>query len=397
MTSVLRLLIVHNHYRGFGGEDAVVAREMGLLSEAGHEVFSYEKHNSEIDNYGWLRKGTLLGRAVWSRQCRRELGSILREYRPALVHFHNTFPLISPAAYDVAKRQQLPVVQTLHNYRLLCANALLLRDGHACEKCVSHTVGWPGVWHACYRSSRAASGVVVGMVAAHKLMGSWNRKVDVYVALTEFAKGKFVQGGLPEHKIIVKPNFGYPDPSVGEHTGRYALFVGRLSPEKGIRVLLAAWRQMAGLVPLKIVGNGPLAQDVADAARGIPAIDWLGSQPESVVLGLMREASFLIVPSISYETFSLVIAEGFATGLPAIVSNHGALTELVDHGRTGLYHRPGDPANLASKVEWAWTHPREMAEMGCSARREYELKYTAERNYQMLMEIYDTAISRARR
>lgn len=390
------VLIVHNSYVEAGGEDGVVSKESSLLESAGHRVLVYRRHNKELETHTWLRKATLPFRAVWARDASKAIDTMVRDYSPGVVHFHNIFPLISPAAYYAVKAHGLPVVQTLHNYRLLCANALLLREGHACEKCVSRTVGWPGVWHACYRSSRAASGAVVGMVTAHKLMGSWNRKVDVYIALTEFAKAKFVQNGLSEDRIMIKPNFVDPDPGMGDHTGRYALFVGRLSPEKGVHVLLEAWRRMAGRVPLRIVGNGPLESEVARRAAETHGIDCLGFQPSTEVSRLMREASLLVVPSVLYEGFPLVIVEALATGLPAIVSGHGAMAEIVDDGRTGLHFRPGDPDDLVAKVEWAWTHPREMAEMGRQARQEYERKYTADRNYQMLMDIYDMAISRAR-
>ena len=373
------VLLVHNSYQHAGGEDAASRKEKRLLESAGHRVVVYERHNNEITTYSSLEKITLPVRAAWSAGSARAIRAILRRDRPDVVHFHNTFPLISPAAYYAAKAEGLPVVQTLHNYRLLCANALFLRDGHACEMCVSHTLGWPGVWHACYRSSRAASGVVVGMVTAHKLMGSWNRKVDVYIALTEFAKAKFAQNMLSEDRIVVKPNFVDPDPGFGEHTGRYALFVGRLSPEKGVHVLLEAWRRMAGCVPLRIVGNGPLESEVARRAAETPGIDCLGYLPSTEVSTLMRGASLLVVPSVWYEGFPLVIVEALATGLPVIVSGHGAMAEIVDAGRTGLHYRPGDPDDLVAKVEWAWTHPREMTEMGREARREFEQKYTAGR------------------
>jgi len=391
------VLLVHNSYQHAGGEDAATRKEKRVLESAGHRVVVYERHNNEIATYSGLEKITFPARAAWSAGSARAIRAILRRHRPDVVHFHNTFPLISPAAYYAVKAEGLPVVQTLHNYRLLCANALLFRDGRPCEECATRVVGWPGIRHACYRNSYGASGTAVATVAVHRVLGTWNRMVDTYVALTNFAREKLLQGGLPGDKVVVKPNFVFPDPSLGEHAGRYAIFAGRLSPEKGIATLLNGWRLLGGRVPLKIAGDGPLLPEVERVAREVPNIDLLGWRSEGEVTALMQQAAMLVLPSLVYEAFPLAVVEAFATGLPAIVSGHGAMAEIVDAGRAGLHHRPGDPDDLAAKIEWAWTHPREMAEMGREARREFEQKYTAERNYQMLIEIYDSAISRARR
>lgn len=220
--------------------------------------------------------------------------------------------------------------------------------------------------------------------------------VDVYIALTEFARRKFIEAGFPAEKIIVKPNFVYSDPGIGGGKGGYVLFVGRLSPEKGVSTLLKAWELINGMVPLKIAGDGPMAEQVAEAARRVPGVEWVGRKSIEDIYPLMGEASLVLVPSECYETFGRVVIEAFAKGTPVLVSAIGALAELVDPGRTGFHFRPGDPEDLASKVEWAWTHPRQLAEMRREARAEYEAKYTAERNYEMLMDIYHLAISRAK-
>jgi len=214
--------------------------------------------------------------------------------------------------------------------------------------------------------------------------------VDAYIVTTEFAREKFVRGGLPPERLIVKPNFVYPAPDPGKARDAYALFVGRLSPEKGVDTLLAAWKRAGVLMPLKIVGDGPLENEVADAIKGLEQVEWLGRQPRERVLALMRGASVLIFPSTCYENFPMTILEAFATGLPVIASNLGGMSSLIDHGRTGLRFRPGNPEDLAAKVEWALAHPGELAGMRREARGEFEAKYTAERNYKMLMEIYGT-------
>jgi glycosyltransferase involved in cell wall biosynthesis len=244
------------------------------------------------------------------------------------------------------------------------------------------------VQHACYRGSRAATGVTAAMLALHHLLGTWTGPVDVYVALTDFARDRFIEHGLPARKIVVKPNFVGDDPGVGAHRGGFALYVGRLAPEKGVATLLDAWSRLPGGYRLKVVGDGALASHVA----GHPDIEWLGQLPPADVASLMRDASFLVFPSEWYETFGLTIVEAFATGMPVLASNLGAAGELVTHGQTGLHFRAGDVADLAATLEWAFRHEGEMRLMGRAARATYECRYSAERNYRQLLEIYRTAM-----
>jgi glycosyltransferase involved in cell wall biosynthesis len=233
------------------------------------------------------------------------------------------------------------------------------------------------------------------MVAVHDALGTWVEKVDVYVALTEFARRKFVQGGLPAERVVVKPHFVHPDPGPGAGDGGFALFVGRLSPEKGVDTLLAAWSRLGRHVPLKVVGDGPGAREVAGAAERRPEVTWLGHQPAAAVSELMGQASVLVFPSRWHETFGLVVIEAFAKGTPVIAARVGAMPEMVDHGRTGLLFRAGDADDLAAQVEWAFGHPAELSRMREEARREFEAEYGAERNYEMLMEVYSKAAGRA--
>jgi glycosyltransferase involved in cell wall biosynthesis len=228
------------------------------------------------------------------------------------------------------------------------------------------------------------------MLTIHGALSTWQGTVDMYIALTEFARQKFVQGGLPAEKITIKPNFVSPTPEAGEGRGKYALFVGRLSQEKGVDTLLAAWDNLKGKVPLKIVGDGPLAANVAKAAEKFREVEWLGRQPEDRVLALMKDAQTLLFPSVWYEGFPMVIAEAYAVGLPIIASDLGSMSSLIDHGHTGLHFRPGDPKDLAARVEWASTHPAELKQMRKGARAEFEAKYTAEKNYSRLIEIYES-------
>lgn len=387
----MKILVVHNRYQQPGGEDQVFVAETALLEARGHRVLRYTTHN---DRVAGMNRLALAKDTLWNSSIYRELRALMRRERPNVAHFHNTFPLVSPAGYHAARAEGVPVIQTLHNYRLLCPNAQLFRDGGVCEDCLGKAVPWPGVVHECYRGSRTASGSVAAMLTAHRALRTWTEKVDAYVALTEFARRKFIEGGLPAEKIVVKPNFVRPDPGSGEGRGGYALFVGRLSPEKGIVTLLAAWKRLGGRVPLKIVGDGPLADKVVKAANGRSRVEWLGYRSAAEVHALMKEAAALVFPSEWYETFGRVAAEAFAAGTPVIAANIGAVAEIVEHGRTGLRFSPGDPEDLAAQVGWILTHPAERTRMRRKARAEFEARYTAERNYRMLMEIYESTLER---
>jgi len=389
----MRILAVHNKYQQAGGEDQAFEAETALLAEHGHKVRSYNVHNDQLEGMGRLESARV---AVWNRSSYRELRSIIREEQPDVVHFHNTFPLISPAGYYAAKSEGVPVVQSLHNYRLICPNALFFRQGHACEDCQGKIVPWPGVLHACYRGSHPATAVVATMLSAHRLLRTWTKMVDVYIALTDFARHRFIEEHLPAGKVMVKPNFLHPDPGPGRIQNPYAMFVGRLSVEKGIDTLTEAWGRLETRVPLRILGDGPLANTAAEASRRIAEVAWLGRQPREETLRLLSGAQFLVFPSQCYENFPLVVAEAFACGVPIIASDLGSMSSLVAHGRTGLLFRPGDPQDLADKVQWALAHPAELANMRREARTEFEAKYTAAKNYERLMSIYESAIEGAK-
>jgi glycosyltransferase involved in cell wall biosynthesis len=387
----MKILAVHNRYQRPGGEDQVFVDETALLETRNHRVLRYEVHNDQVKHMNRL---TLAKVTIWNTSAYRELGALIRRERPDVVHFHNTLPLVSPAGYYAARAEGVPVIQTLHNYRLLCPVALFFRDGRVCEDCMGKAVPWPGVVHGCYQGSRAASGVIATMLTVHRALRTWTEMVDVYVALTEFARNKFIEGGLPAGKIVVKPNFVVPDPGRGQGGGGYALFVGRLAPEKGTGTMLAAWDRLGTRIPLKIVGEGPLKDQVVGAAARQANVEWLGHRPVADVHALMGKADMLVFPSQCYETFGRVAAEAFAAGTPVIAANIGAVAELVEHGRTGLKFRPGDPEDLVTQVEWALSHSAELRCMREEVRAEFEAKYTAERNYRTLMEIYEAALER---
>lgn len=387
-----KVLLVHNHYLERGGEDQSFEAEKALLLQHGHEICTYIRTNHEIVSYDWRRKLSLPVRTVYASDSVRDLRALIAAERPAVAHFNNTFPLISPAAYDICREKKIPVIQNIRNYRLVCPNALFFRDHHICEDCLGRAFAWPGIVHACYRDSRLQSSVVAFMLAFHRLRKTWHEKVDVYVALTDFSRRKLIDGGLPAERIVVKPNFVH-DRGVSDKIGDYALFIGRIVEGKGVLTLLNAWRQ-CGAVPLKIVGDGPLLDSIRSqvSEQGLKTVEVCGSIPPAQVFELLKEARFLVFPALWYEAFPRVLIEAFSCGRPVIASNIGAATEIVSPGRTGLLFSAGDAADLAGKVTSLWHDVGACRAIGQEARREYESNYTPERNYRMLLEIYHRAM-----
>jgi glycosyltransferase involved in cell wall biosynthesis len=392
----MNILVVHNSYQEPGGEDVVVDQEVAMLRDAGHRVVEYRRSNAELNELGVLEKVALGKRAIWSSDTKRDLKALIAREKPEIAHIHNTFLLVSPSVYYACAEADVPVVRTLQNYRLLCPAATFFREGIPCEKCLGKTPPLPSVAYACYRDSRAQTAVVAGILTVHRLMKTWQKQVDMYIAVTDFLREKHIEGGLPPEKITVKPNTVYSDPGLRQREEGYAMFAGRLAVEKGVRTLIGVWPELTG-IPIKVLGDGPLIDKVRTCARQQPSIEVLGWQPHEEVFRLLKAARFLVFPSEWYEGFPLTIAEAFASGVPVIASGIGSIKEIVEDGKTGLLFTPGDTGELRRKVEWAWTHEKEMGRMGREARKEYETKYSAEQNYKMLMEIYERVIKNHRR
>ena len=394
----MKVLVVHNYYQQPGGEDAACEQERQLLERAGHKVVFYRRSNHEIEHLTGWRRLQLSVDTIWNGSSRRDFLALLERERPDVVHVHNTFVVISPSIFSACQQAGVPVVQTIHNYRLFCPAATFFRDGRICEECLEHGL-WRSVRHACYHQSHSATAVVALMIAVNRRRNTWPGKVDRIIALTRFSRQKMVEAGLPEEQVIVKPHFVYPDPGQGVGPRDYALFVGRLSPEKGVNVALTAWSKLQKPIPLLIAGGGPEREALEDQAHraALTQVTFLGLIPRAETLAAIQAARFLVFPSEWYEGFPMTICEAFACGTPVICSRLGAMAELVEDGLMGLHFTPGDAAELAEKVAWAWDHPIEMREMGKAARREFEAKYTAEGNYPILMDIYESARARRQR
>jgi len=383
MSRPMRVLMVHAAYQQRGGEDSVVDTEVTLLRDHGHEVQLYLRHNDEATSAGRLG---VASQALWSRRSEADMGRLLETFKPDVVHVHNTWPMVSPSVYWPAFKAGVPVVQTLHNFRLMCPQAMFLREGKICEDCLGK-LPWRGVVRGCYRKSRMQTALLASTVQLHRAMGSYERAVTLFVALSAFSKSKFVQGGLDADRIVIKPNFveDTGDGLLDQRTG--GLFVGRLSDEKGISVLLDALR--LGQAPVTVIGDGDWGQQTRQQLGN----QALGFRPVAEILSRMKTAAYLVLPSLCGENFPRTIAEAYSCGLPVIASRLGAMAELIEDGETGLLFEVGNARDLADKLAWAEAHPQEMLRMGRAARQRYLERYTPDRNHDELMAIYREAQS----
>ena len=383
MSRPMRVLMVHAAYQQRGGEDSVVDTEVTLLRDHGHEVQLYLRHNDEATSAGRI---SVASQALWSRRSEADVGRLVETFKPDVVHVHNTWPMVSPSVYWPAFKAGVPVVQTLHNFRLMCPQAMFLREGKICEDCLG-TLPWRGVLRGCYRKSRVQTALLASTVQLHRAVGSYERAVTLFVALSAFSKSKFVQGGLDADRIVIKPNFveDTGDGLLDQRTG--GLFVGRLADEKGISVLLDALR--LGQAPVTVIGDGDWGQQTRQQLGGHA----LGFRPVAEILSRMKSAAYLVLPSLCGENFPRTIAEAYSCGLPVIASRLGAMAELVDDGKTGLLFEVGNVRDLADKLAWAEAHPQEMLRMGRAARQRYLERYTPDRNHDELMAIYRKAQS----
>ncbi len=387
-----RVLLVHNFYQQPGGEDQVFAAEGRMLERYGHTVIRYTQHNDAV---AAMSPAELATATIWNRTVQQELATLIERERPHLVHFHNTFLLVSPAAYQVVQAYGIPVVQTLHNFRLICPAAVLQRNAQPCHLCVGLPVAVPGVWHACYRNSRPQSAVVAAMLAVHRWRRTWQREVDVLIALSHFARQQFLAGGLPAARVVVKPNFLNEDPGVVLHPGDEVIYAGRLAAGKGLPTLVQAWA--AGLdrlgIPLHIIGDGPLRGELEQmiAAAGLQHVTLLGYRPHAEVVQRVQRARVLVFPSEFYENFPMSLVEAFACGTPVVATRRGSTAEIITSSGAGVLFAPGDAADLAAQVRRVWQDADLWQRLRQHGRTAYEQHYTEARNYRRLRAIYTLA------
>lgn len=389
----MKILQVHNYYQYSGGEDAVIQNEKKLLEQHGHEVKQYTRHNDEIK--GIRQKVSLLLSTHYSNSSKKDFLKKLIAYTPDVVHTHNFFPLITPSIFDTCQEMDIPVVMTLHNYRLIYPNGYLFHDGKVDERPILGSA-YTTVLDGVYRNSKLQTAVVAHMIEYHRKKNTWNSKIKCLIALTDFSKRVFIKSGILSEKIRVKPNFTadqytevvddkpYPDP--------YFVFVGRISEEKGIEMLVKTWVNYQLAMPLFILGNGPLLDPLKTFSKHSKYVHWLGHQPQSQVLQYVKHAQALVFPSIWYEGFPMTIVEAFSLGTPVITSNIGSQAEIVKDQYNGVHFQLKNKEDLALKITELSKDTNLAKQLGASARSTYLNKYTPEKNYQELISIYNDVV-----
>lgn len=391
----MRVLQVHNKYRpGWGGEDTVADLEAGLLRRHGHEVEHLSAWTGELNGAGPLRLFAAGLGAVWSLRGYVGVKRAIAVLAPDLVHVHNDFPLLSPSIFWACHRAGVPVVHTMHNYRLACANAVLLRNDRPCEDCVGR-FPWPALWHRCYGPSLPRTASVAARNVIHRWLGTYKSKVQAHIALTSFSKDFLVRAGLPEESIFVKPNFqSVPQLPVLPRLPRF-VFAGWMTRAKGLHLLLQAWQRIrpAGY-ELLIIGDGPELPFLEQSCEEDSGIVWCGPQPRQRVLELVSGSRYAIVPSLSYENFPMSVLEALSVGTPVIAPDHGAFPRILSNDREGLLFSAGDAASLENALRAALAAPESVwTRWSVNARNKFLREYTEQENYAQLMAIYEKAVA----
>ena len=393
----MRILVVHNHYgsENPSGENEVVRLEQAMLLERGHEVRLFRRDSDDIRQRGML--GALQGAAAvpWNPFEAKRMAAVVAEFQPDVVHAHNTFPLISPSVFSAAGRARARVL-TLHNYRLLCAAGIPMRQGRTCTDCIDQRSIAPALRHGCYRGSRVATLPLAIGIGLHRTRGTWHRDVEAFIALTPFQRDLMVHGGLPANRIEVKPNFypGMPQPLPWSSRLPQCVFAGRLSEEKGVSKLVRAWVEWGpDAPPLLLLGDGPQRALLEEAARGAN-VRFLGHRPAEETQAEIARSRLLVLPSECLEGFPMTVREAFAFGTPAAVSRLGALPSLVGDGRCGLLLDPFDAIAVRQGLQQAWADQPALEALGQAGHAEFRARYTAEANHALLMQIYERAIAR---
>lgn len=381
----MKILVLHNRYRLRGGEDVAVDDEISRARQAGLDIAARIVSNDTIAGWpGWLRAASGVARSKYGTAFVEEA---IRETRPDVLHVHNFFPLLSPAVHAAARAQGVATVQSLHNFRTVCANGLLMRQGRSCETCIDGSPWW-GAWHACYRDSTFGSLAVARMIDTHRRAGTWSNDVDRFIVMSEFARSRFARAGLPAEKMVVRRNtVDDPGPPKEFRTG--IVYAGRLSEEKGVRILIDAARHSTA--PIEVIGDGPLAAELRRIAP--PNVLFRGTLPRDVVRQRIASAEALVVPSVCYEGSPIVIAEAYAAATPVIASRIGALEGLVQDEQTGLLTAPGNARQLAESLARISVEKSFAREMGHNARAYYTAEWSPQASIGALTQIYADAIA----
>ena len=395
----MKILLVHNFYGSAApsGENSAFISETTLLRNRGHSIVEFTRNSDELLHRGFY--GTVKGAlgTVWNPASVHNLKSVLRTIVPEIVHVHNTFPILSPSVLYATRELNIPTVMTLHNYRIGCSAATALRSDRPCTLCLDKKSVLPALRYGCYRDSRIATMPVALMIRLHNTKKTWTKNVDAFITLTEFQKEKMIQFGIPEASLFVKPHFfeNPPEPLAWKQRESKVIFIGRLYNAKGIHILIDSWKKWGkDAMPLEIIGDGPMKNELmraagtSDAAR---SISFLGNLPHAEAMKRLSSAKLLILPSLCFEGFPMVVQEAYAYGVPVSASNIGSLPHLITENRTGALFAPGNTESLLASVQRLLADDTQLRTLGSQAKQEFDSKYTAGKNYDMLMSIYRSA------
>lgn len=397
----MKILLIHNFYGSSApsGENTVFKAELDLLRENGHTVIEFTRNSDDVRNQGslGLLKGALS--TPWNPFSLRKLRNILEIEKPEIMHVHNFFPLLSPSIFYAAKTLDTAIVFTLHNYRLFCASGMTLRDNSPCTECLDLRCIIPSLKHKCYRESRLATFPLATMISMHRRLNTWKKKVNAFIALTEFQKITFIQAGLPAEHIFTKPNFyaNPPSPISWDNREPKVVYIGRLSPEKGVNILLESWRMWGEEAPaLEIIGDGPDRYHLEQFAAGNnleSKVNFRGQLSFLETQNELAKARLLILPTLWYEGLPMTVLEAFAMGVPVMASRLGSLPYIVEDDSNGILFTPGNSDDLYHKAKRLWKNFEELYNLSIAARNTFEKKYSANANYQILMNIYQAAMN----
>ena len=383
----MKTLLIHNFYQQFGGEDAAALADKALLESHNQEVIFYTRDNSEIRDFTLMNKLAFPAQAIYSRRTKRNLATIVKERRPDIALIHNFFPLVSPSVYHVLHSFHVPIIQVIHDFRFFCPNGWFFTQGQICERCKGGNY-LSAVRFRCYRNSYLSSALAASSIGLNRL-GGMLEKITAFVCLTDFLKQKLLEGGIQEGKIFIRPHFMDTSPAAPIYgQGEYALYLGRISPEKGIWTMVRAFQELKG-VTLRIAGTGPMEAALrrylkANAVENVELVGFVSGKDK---WQLLTDSLFVVLPSECYETFGIVVLEAYAAGKPVVASNLGSLPYVVEDGKSGILFEPGHAEDLIEKVNHLLANPSEIAAMGLYARELAEMKYSPDRSYQTLLNI----------
>lgn len=387
----MKILLVHNFYKFFAGEDSIALREKDLLESNGENVFFFTRDNKETENYTTVQKINFFRQTIYSKKTEEEIKGIINDFKPDVAYTHNIFPLISPSIFHTLHKASIPCIQNVQDYRWLCPNGVFYINDRICERCKNGAF-WNAVIYRCFRNSFLLSGLYAATISANRMAGVF-KKIDVFLCTTEFNKQKLMEAGIEESRISIKPNYldiSGIEPSYGN--GDYVIFLGRLSQEKGLWTLIHAFERLGDL-RLCIVGTGPLEEPLKQYIheKGINNISIEGFKQGLEKDNLLRNALFMVFPSEWYEHFPIVLLEAFAFGKPVIASNIGNMPLIVENEKSGLHFRAGDVDDLMDKIKTLIQNPSLIIRMGMYARKKIEADYTPEINYRILKSIFKRA------